>query len=162
MVFLVSGFLFSTSTHVHAQGEPVAPLPVDTTQVMEEASGAVPESTSEFETETGKEEWKGESHCTVNGKEVSCEELFDVAKTGIHVIGSVFVFFVLLGITAFVFWIWMFVHALSHPIENKVVWVLCFIIFGIVTAIIYYFVVKRSYDARVKAALASYTPPPTP
>lgn len=162
-MFLVIGVLvtfLSGGTHVYAQGEPVAPLPVDTIMVTEDASRVVPERTSEFE--AGKGEWKSESRCTMNGKEVSCDDISDAAKSGMRFAYALVGFFVFLGLSLFVLWIWMFVHALSNPIDNKVVWVLCFIVFGVVTAIIYYFVVKRTYGARVKAARAAYTPPPTP
>jgi Phospholipase_D-nuclease N-terminal len=53
----------------------------------------------------------------------------------------------LVALMGFAFWIWMFVHAIKSPIENKAIWVVCFIIFGIVTAVIYYFVVKRNFTA---------------
>jgi magnesium-transporting ATPase (P-type) len=106
--------------------------------------------------------FSGTSRCVVNGKEVPCEDVIEGAKTGFKIFGSVILFIVVFGIACFVFWIWMFVHAISKPIQNKVVWIICFILFGIVTAIVYYFAVKRSYVSPVPQAQVAYTPSHTP
>lgn len=65
----------------------------------------------------------------------------------------------LISISAFVFWIMMIVHAATHPIENRAIWVLLLIFTGIIGAIVYYFVVKRKFNSQMPS---SPTAPPTP
>jgi hypothetical protein len=101
------------------------------------------------------------SRCTVNGKDVPCDQVFDAAKTGLKVFGGVLLIIIAVGIACFVFWLWMLIHAISHPIPNKVLWIICFIIFGIITAIVYYFAVKRSYMQPTTQTQVPYTPPPS-
>ncbi len=45
----------------------------------------------------------------------------------------------------FVFWIKMIIHAASHEVENKTVWIIVLVVFGFLAAIAYYFVVKRKF-----------------
>ncbi|MEI6058182.1 MAG: PLDc N-terminal domain-containing protein [archaeon] len=55
-------------------------------------------------------------------------------------------FFVVLGILAFIFWIFMIVDVVQRKFKNesdKIVWALVVILLHIVGALIYYFVVKR-------------------
>ena len=68
----------------------------------------------------------------------------------------VLVSFAIVGLAGFVFWLLMLIHAIKHPIANKVIWILGFVFFGLITAILYYFVVKRSY---VSTALSAGVPP---
>jgi len=83
--------------------------------------------------------------CTVNGREVPCEELENQIKGffgwGIGIILVVLV----LVILATIFWIMMIVHAARHSIDNKGAWIFVMIFTGIVGALIYYFMVKRKF-----------------
>lgn len=74
--------------------------------------------------------------CTVNGREVPCSQF----PWWIFIV----IFVVLIAI--FVFWIMMLVHAIKNPIQNKAIWIICMIIFGIIASVIYYFAVKQSFD----------------
>lgn len=91
--------------------------------------------------------------CTVNGREVPCEELGNQIK-GIlgWGVGSFLVIFALV-IWALVFWIMMIVHLTKHKVEDKVVWAILMVFTGIVGALVYYFVVKRKFNKKI--------PPPT-
>ena len=84
--------------------------------------------------------------CYVGGKEVPCQEALQTLQqyAGLG-LGMVIAFFVV-AIATTVFWIMMLVHAITKPIQNKTLWVILLIIFGIVAAIIYYFVVKRKFS----------------
>jgi hypothetical protein len=105
----------------------------------------------------------GESHCEVNGKEVPCEELYESAKTGAKFFGSIVIGFLLLALLGFIFWAWLLIHAIRNPIQNKAVWIVCFLLFGIVTAIIYYFAVKRTFVHQVPVShVQNVVPPQTP
>lgn len=100
-----------------------------------------------------------QAKCTVNGREVPCEDAFKTLKTGVGVgIGLVLVFLVL-GIAAFIFWIVMLVHAIKNQIENKPTWIIVLLLFGIIGAIIYYFSVKRKFG---KIPLPVAPLPPSP
>jgi hypothetical protein len=85
-------------------------------------------------------------NCTVNGREVPCEELGDQIKgfLGWGIAG--FLVILALGIWATVFWIMMIVHAATHDIENKAMWIILMVFTGIVGALIYYFAVKRKFN----------------
>lgn len=68
-----------------------------------------------------------------------------------HAIGGIFgilflLFFIALGILAFVFWIWMLIDAIQNPRldgTEKIVWVLVIIFVNWLGALIYYFVGRR-------------------
>src|SRR4030067_1889532 len=87
-----------------------------------------------------------EGLCRVNGKEIPCEDVYKVAKPFIGLGIGLFAFFAVIGLLLTIFWIWMIVHAATKNIENKVLWIILLIIFGILAAIIYYFAVKRPFD----------------
>ncbi len=44
-----------------------------------------------------------------------------------------------------VFWIMMLIHVAKHDVENKTLWILLMVFTGVVGALVYYLVVKRSY-----------------
>lgn len=84
--------------------------------------------------------------CTVNGREVPCEELAESAK-GFFAWGiGGFLFIFALIVLATVFWIMMIVHAAKHPINNKGIWIVVMIFTGTFGALIYYFAVKRKFN----------------
>jgi len=84
--------------------------------------------------------------CTVNGREVPCEELGKQVKGFLGWgIGGFFIIFAIM-ILAAIFWIMMIVHAAKHNIEGKAAWIVLMIFTGIVGALIYYFVVKRKFN----------------
>lgn len=85
--------------------------------------------------------------CTLNGQEVPCDE---VTKQLAGFLGLGVGFMILaavIGIACFIFWLMMLIHAASKPIENKAMWIILMVLTGIVGAIIYYFVVKRKFNA---------------
>lgn len=87
--------------------------------------------------------------CTVNGREVPCEELGKQIKGFLGWgIGGFLLFFVVI-ILATIFWIMMIVHAAKHNIEGKAAWIILMIFTGIIGALIYYFVVKRKFNKQV-------------
>ena len=52
--------------------------------------------------------------------------------------------FWLLGLAAFLYvLIDILTHQKKMPTTNKVIWIVCAVIFNIITAIVYYFVVKK-------------------
>jgi len=54
--------------------------------------------------------------------------------------------FLIIGILAFIFWIWMIVDAAKRKFKTdgeKIAWVLIVVFVGIIGAAIYYFAVKR-------------------
>jgi hypothetical protein len=60
------------------------------------------------------------------------------------------IIFSLIVIIFLAFWIWMLVHAASSDIIDKPIWLLVIWFMNIVGAVIYFFVVKRRYDAEIK------------
>ena len=82
--------------------------------------------------------------CKINGQEVPCEEFWSMFKwLGAAGAGVALVFF-LLGVLAFIFWLWMIVDCIKRQVSHKPVWILVLLLTGIIGAIIYYFAVKRS------------------
>jgi len=92
--------------------------------------------------------------CTVNGREVPCEELGNPIKGFLGWVIGGFLVILALGIWAAVFWVMMIVHAAKHDVENKAMWIILMVFTGIVGALIYYFVVKRKFNKQFV--------PPTP
>lgn len=54
--------------------------------------------------------------------------------------------FSLIAVLAVLFWLWMLVHAATHDIKHKPVWLLVIWFMHIFGAVIYFFVVKRKLD----------------
>ncbi len=58
----------------------------------------------------------------------------------------------LVGLAALVFWIFMLVDCAKRPdkklkkLGGKVLWIILLILFGVLAAIAYYFIVKRKLD----------------
>jgi hypothetical protein len=66
----------------------------------------------------------------------------------------------IIGIASFVFWLLMFIHAVSKPIENKALWIVILIFTGAIGAIVYYFVVKKKFDLQEKSKTQPPSVPP--
>lgn len=89
--------------------------------------------------------------CTLNGKDVPCEQLEQEAKGFLAYGAAGALIMIVAGIAMTVFWIMMIVHAASHEVDNKAMWIILMIFTGIIGALIYYFAVKRKF----KPSLAS-------
>ena len=74
--------------------------------------------------------------CYVNGQEVPCSQFP----------WWIFLVLFVVGIALFVFWLRMLIHVAKNPVLNKVVWIICMVVFSLPTAIIYYFVVKKNFN----------------
>lgn len=85
-----------------------------------------------------------QAKCTLNGKEVPCQQIKGFLGFGFGLLAVVLI----LAIAAGIFWILMLVHAASHEMENKAVWIILIVFTGIIGALIYYFVVKRKFHSR--------------
>jgi len=95
-----------------------------------------------------------QARCQFNGKDVPCEAI----GKGLLGLGlGVFAFLSLICLVYFIFWLIMLIHALSKPIENKALWVILLIVLNPLGAILYYFLVKRKFDA----GQVTLVPPPT-
>jgi len=75
------------------------------------------------------------AECTLNGEVVPCSEM----PTWFWIFIAVFA---IVGILAFIFWIWMFVDCIIFE-ENKLLWILIIIFAQIIGTILYYFLAKR-------------------
>ena len=98
--------------------------------------------------------------CTVNGREVPCEEAWQTVKTAAGVGIGIFLAIVIVLILAAIFWVIMLVHAIRNPIKSKAVWVLILLLTGIIGAVVYYFAVKRKFNKSVVQILPA-SPAPT-
>lgn len=76
---------------------------------------------------------------------------------GITLVILVFALFISVPIAMLAFWIMMLVHAAKNDIRDQAIWILVIALAGIVGAIIYYFVVKRPYEAGDPKARAPKT-----
>ena len=59
--------------------------------------------------------------------------------------------FILGALVLFGFWIWMIVHAICNDIKDQAVWILILMLTNFWGGVIYYFAVKRKWDAKVHA-----------
>lgn len=82
---------------------------------------------------------------------------------GFGIFGIV-LFVVVLGfvIWSMVFWILMIIHAAKHNVENKAMWIILMVFTGFIGAIIYYFVVKRTFSEQFSPPAPLPTPPAAP
>jgi hypothetical protein len=74
--------------------------------------------------------------CTLNGKEIPCDQMPKWFWAIPIVMG-------VLGIFFFIFWLRMLLDAIRNQTENKTMWVLLIIFLNALGAIIYYFAEKR-------------------
>lgn len=85
--------------------------------------------------------------CTLNGKNVDCAEMTKTAKSWFNTGLWTLLFFGILFLIGGIFWLVMLIHALSNPIPNKILWVAVIFFVSFIGAVIYYFVIKRSYTS---------------
>ena len=100
------------------------------------------------------------AQCYINNKPVPCDQ--GAIK---WILGGSIVFMVvmvIISILFFIFWLVMFIHAISKPIENRVLWIVLMIILGIPVSIVYYFVVKRKFNKEQIQPSAQPQPPVPP
>jgi magnesium-transporting ATPase (P-type) len=64
----------------------------------------------------------------------------------------IFIVWIAIALVFGVFWLWMLIHAATHPIQNRALWIVVIVFFNIVGAIVYYFAVKRGFDRMAKLA----------
>ena len=56
---------------------------------------------------------------------------------------AVLLLILVVGIAAITFWVWMLVDCIRKDVNNKAVWIIVMVLFGILGSIVYYFAVKR-------------------
>ncbi len=93
----------------------------------------------------------GNWHNTQDGRNynenASWRDVMPAFAAGLIGLGIVFS---IIAILLIAFWVWMLVHAASSDIKDKPLWLLVIWFMCIVGAIIYFFVIKRRYDAEMK------------
>ncbi len=95
------------------------------------------------------------AECTLNGQPVSCDELNKQLGGMLGNLGIFAVVFAIIGLACAIFWLMMLIHAATHPINNKALWIVVLVFTGIIGAILYYFLVKRSFNKIMPTASAS-------
>ena len=86
--------------------------------------------------------------CTVNGKEIPCDQALNSMKSVFWWFAIVFLIFWIIAIVLTVFWIWMLVDVIKHQHKDKTMWILIVIFLWWLWAIVYYFAARQE---RVKA-----------
>lgn len=99
-----------------------------------------------------------QAKCTVNGREVPCEEAWQSVKTAAGLGIGVFLVILVVIILAAIFWLMMVIHAIRNPIKSKAIWLFLLLITGILGAVVYYFAVKRKFN-KTAASVPSVYPP---
>jgi cytochrome c-type biogenesis protein CcmH/NrfF len=79
--------------------------------------------------------------CTINGETIPCDQMPDIFFTLLWIIPIVTG---VIAIASFTFSILMFIDAIKHQNENKIMWVFTIMFLNIVGALIYYFAEKRN------------------
>lgn len=94
-------------------------------------------------------------NCMINGRQVPCEQVQEQLQgMGLLLgIGAVFMaiwlLFLIITIVGGIFWLLMLIHASSHEIENKPLWIIILVFTNFLGALVYYFTVKRPFDAQL-------------
>lgn len=110
------------------------------------------------------------AYCEVNGSEVPCDQFF--TDYG-WIVAAVFGTMAILVVGMLFFWCWMVIDCLQRNFPNKIIWLLGFFVFGLPTAIIYFFVIKKAApatgpfgssipDTSADPNVSPYNPPKTP
>ena len=59
-------------------------------------------------------------------------------------LGAMLIVFLVIGLIAFAFWIWMLIDAIKRPnLDNRALWIILMVLLSVIPSVIYYFVVKR-------------------
>lgn len=110
------------------------------TTLLSQAGTAVPSATPSA------------SPCTVNGQPVPCDQFFDSFGGLFLGLGIFFIFFFVvmfvIAIAAFILQILMIIHAAQNDIKDRALWIVVMVLTGGLGALIYYFAVKRPFDAK--------------
>jgi hypothetical protein len=85
------------------------------------------------------------ANCKVNGQPVDCAELGNTMKGFLGWGIGIMIVIAALALLSLLFWILMLIHALTHDIKDKGMWVILIVFTGLIGALIYYFVVKRNF-----------------
>jgi hypothetical protein len=90
--------------------------------------------------------------CKVNGKIVPCAQLGNQFKAFADWGIGLVVLLLILAIWATIFWFRMLIHAITHDIDNKPLWIIIILFTHLVGAFIYYRAVKRPFDRTSRIA----------
>ena len=74
----------------------------------------------------------------------------------------IWLFMMIVGFGGMILWIFMLVHVAQHDVKDKTAWILVVALTGFIGAIVYYFAVKRPYDAQRALAATAPVPPIAP
>lgn len=83
------------------------------------------------------------AECTLNGEVVPCDQLKEMIEPYFGAAMGLFLLLGVVGLASAIFWIMMLVHAATHDIKDKAMWIILMVFTGVIGSIIYYFVVKR-------------------
>jgi hypothetical protein len=83
--------------------------------------------------------------CKVNGVSVPCDQVGAAAGKALGMGLGILLLFVAMGIAASIFWLLMIIHAATHPVQHRAMWILLMVFTGILGAIIYWIAVKRTF-----------------
>lgn len=93
-----------------------------------------------------------EAICSFGGKEMPCDEVEELSEWLLGYGSIIILLLLLFFIIALVFWAIMIMHASFNPVGKKAFWISIMVLFGIIGAIVYYFVVKRKFDKENKVS----------
>ncbi|MBI2551011.1 PLDc N-terminal domain-containing protein [Candidatus Uhrbacteria bacterium] len=81
----------------------------------------------------------------------------DQSFVWISILFSIVMFVV--GIAAFVFWVYTLIHAIKHDNKDKALWIVLIVFTGVVGSLIYYFVVMRATTSTPTGMSGHHMPP---
>lgn len=83
------------------------------------------------------------AQCTVNGKNVPCDQFFSA-------FGWIFVIMLIVFLAFGIFWLWMLIDCIQRDFKDKVLWIIILLFASFIGAIIYFFVVKKKINRKNK------------
>jgi len=145
------------ATPVLASHESDAPMPADTespteTRTKTQDGGSVDGTSDRDGDARVAQATSVDSNCHINGEPVPCDEIFGDWGWAIGAGFIVFLLgFVVITIAVLIFWLLMLIHSIRHPVPNQQTWIIIHIValligLALISAIAYYFAVKRPYD----------------
>lgn len=104
-----------------------------------------------------------QSTCKLNGEVVPCGQIAEGLGRFLSIGFSFFILMIVLVIVAIIFWLTMFIHAITHhTIENRAIWIIVLIITGPIGGLVYYFLIERPFAAKSAKIATIHSTPPSP
>jgi magnesium-transporting ATPase (P-type) len=111
----------------------------------------------------------GDPFSDVDPYSYNSDPVVEMSGDGWGIVLGILAVFVLIGLVAFVFWVWGIVDAAKRPEaewarigQSKALWLVLMVIVGIPATLVYVFWPRRKFKALAPQTASTLPPPPPP